>query len=173
MEYKLQKSLYGLKQTSSAWFSIIESDYIKEVFESSSGKQTLFVKRKRGKIPIVSIYVDNLLFTENDEELIRELKCFMKEFNMTDLGQMSFVLNIKVIQRSDGILYVKGIMLPRSHKKITTIFVIPLFLVKRLIKMKMIQKWMQLCIRLMYLTTTRPNLMFVVSLLSHFMESHT
>ena len=62
MVYKLQKALYGLKQAPRTWFSRIESYFIKEGFKSSSSEQTLFIKRKGGKILIVSIYVDDFLF---------------------------------------------------------------------------------------------------------------
>lgn len=97
MVYKLQKALYGLKQAPRAWFSRIESYFIKEGFESSPSEQTLFVKRKGGKILIVSIYVDDLLFTSDDEEMLCEFKCSMKkEFGMTDLGKMRFFLGIEV-----------------------------------------------------------------------------
>lgn len=104
MVYKLQKALYGLKQAPRAWFSRIESYFIKEGFESSPSEQTLFIKRKGGKILIVSIYVDDLLFTSDDEEMLREFKCSMKkEFDMTDLGKMRYFLGIEVLQRSDGV----------------------------------------------------------------------
>ena len=63
MVYKLNKALYGSKQAPRAWFSRIESYFIKKSFESSSSEHTFFVKRKKGNILIVSIYVDDLLFT--------------------------------------------------------------------------------------------------------------
>lgn len=98
MVYKLHKALYGLKQAPRAWFSRIESYFIKEGFVSSSSEQTLFIKRKGGKILIVSIYVDDLLFTSDDEELMNEFKYSMKEeFDMTDLGKMRYFLGIEVI----------------------------------------------------------------------------
>jgi len=55
MVYKLQKALYELKQTPRAWFSRIESYFIKEGFKSSSNEQTLFIKKKGGKLLIMSI----------------------------------------------------------------------------------------------------------------------
>ena len=104
MVYKVQKALYGVKQAPRAWFSRIESYFIKEGFESSPSEQTLFVKRKGGKILIISIYVDDLLFTSDDEEILCEFKCSMKkEFDMTYLGKMIFFLGIEVLQRSYGV----------------------------------------------------------------------
>ena len=104
MVYKLQKAIYGLKQVPRTWFSRIESYFLKEWFKSSSSEQTLFIKRKGGKILIVSIYVDDLLFTGDDEELLEEFKrSTKKEFDMTDLGQMRFFLEIEIIQSLDSI----------------------------------------------------------------------
>lgn len=104
MVYKLYKALYGLKQAPRAWFSRIEAYFIKEGFMSSPSEQTLFIKRKGGNILIVSIYVDDLLFTGNDEEMLNQFKCSMKrEFDMTDLGMMQYFLGIEVIQSDSGI----------------------------------------------------------------------
>lgn len=84
----LQKALYGLKRAPVAWFSRIESYFIEEGFKRISSEQTLFVKKKGGKIRIMTIYVDDFLFTGDDEEILGELKYSMKrEFDMTDLGQ--------------------------------------------------------------------------------------
>lgn len=58
----------------------------------------MFIKRKGGKILIVSIYVDDLLFISDDEELMNEFKYFMKEeFDMIDLGKMRYFFGIEVI----------------------------------------------------------------------------
>jgi len=63
-----------------------------------------FKTRKEGKILIVSLYVDDLIFTGNDELMFTEFKNSMKhEFDMTDLGKMRYFLGLEVLQRSDGI----------------------------------------------------------------------
>lgn len=43
--YKLRNALYGLKQAPRAWFSGIEDYFIKEGFERSNNKHTLFIKK--------------------------------------------------------------------------------------------------------------------------------
>lgn len=65
----------------------------------------MFIKtNKRGKILIVSLYVDDLIFTGNDELMFAEFKnSMLRKFDMTDLGRMSFFLGIEVLQRSNGI----------------------------------------------------------------------
>ena len=65
--YKLHKALHGLKQAPQAWFSRIEAHFIGEGFRRCDSEQTLFTKRSReGKIIIVSVYVDDLIFTSTD-----------------------------------------------------------------------------------------------------------
>ena len=53
---------------------------------------------------IVSLYVDDLIFTSNSESLFVKFKNSMKlEFDMTDLGKMKYFLGVEVLQNSDGI----------------------------------------------------------------------
>ena len=53
---------------------------------------------------IVSVYVDDLIFTGNDEVMMSEFKSSMlREFDMSDLGKMRFFLGIEVLQKFDGI----------------------------------------------------------------------
>ena len=96
--YKLKKTLYGLKQAPRAWYSRIEAYFIKEVFEKCDYEHTLFIKtNKEGKVLIVSLYVDNLIFTGNDELMFAEFKHSMKnEFDMTDLGKMRYFLALEI-----------------------------------------------------------------------------
>lgn len=89
--YKLQKALYELRQAPRAWFSKIESYFITEGFERCSFKHTLFVKTERSKILIVSLYVDDLIFTGKCAEMFESFKVSMKnELDMTDLGKIRY-----------------------------------------------------------------------------------
>jgi len=184
MVYKLHKTLYGLKQAPRAWFSRIEAYIVKEGFVSSSSEQTLFIKQKGGKILIVSIYVDDLLFTSNDdEELLNEFKRSMKdEFDMTDLGKMRYFLGIEVMQKAVGIFicqrkYVAELIKRFGMQNYNSVCnsILPGQKVGRdeaSVKVDSIL-YKQMVGSLMYLTATRPNLMFVVSLISRFMANPT
>ena len=103
--YRLKKALYGLKQAPRAWYSRIEAYFMKEGFEKCDYEHTLFIKTsKEGKVLIVSLYVDDLIFTGNDELMFIEFKNSMKhEFDMTDLGKMRYFLGLEVLQISDGV----------------------------------------------------------------------
>ncbi|RDX88108.1 hypothetical protein CR513_30336, partial [Mucuna pruriens] len=103
--YKLHKVLYGLRQAPRAWFNRIEAHFMQDGFQECSSEQTLFIKKSTGEnILIVSIYVDDLIYTCNDMSMmIKFKKSMMQAFNMTDLGKMRFFLDIEVLQKSGGI----------------------------------------------------------------------
>jgi hypothetical protein len=80
--YKLKRALYGLKQAPRAWYSRIEAYFTKEGFEKCPYEHTLFVKQSEtGNILIVSLYVDDLIFTGNDENMFKEFKKSMEKIN--------------------------------------------------------------------------------------------
>ena len=65
----------------------------------------------QGKVLIVSLYVDDLIFTGNFSILFKST--MKKKFEMRDLGLMKYFLGIEVSQTDDGIFicltkYAKG-----------------------------------------------------------------
>ena len=53
---------------------------------------------------LICLIVDDLIFTGNDETLLRSFKeSMMKAFDMNDLGRMRYFLGLEVSQRDDGI----------------------------------------------------------------------
>lgn len=103
--YKLKKALYSLKQAPRAWYSQIEAYFVKERFERCNCEHTLFIKTgDGGKILIVSLYVDDLIFTGNNESMFVKFKNSMKlEFGMIDLEKLKYFLSVEVFQNSEGI----------------------------------------------------------------------
>ncbi|KAK2994441.1 hypothetical protein RJ640_001257 [Escallonia rubra] len=58
----------------------------------------------KGDILIVCLYVDDLIFAGNNVKMFDDFKKEMaKEFEMTNIGLMSYYLGIEVKQRDDGI----------------------------------------------------------------------
>lgn len=132
---------------------------------------------------IVSIYVDDLLFTGNDELMFTEFKNSMKnEFDMTDLGKMKYFLGLEVLQKSGGIFigqrkYAQEVLQRfemNQSKSVQTPMVPGFKLCKDEEGIKVDKThFKQLVGCLMYLTATRPDVMFAVSLLSRYMENPT
>jgi hypothetical protein len=100
---RLNKALYGLKHASRVWHNRTD-EYLKgEGFNRSPSEPILYKKvNHKGKLLIVCLYVDDLIFTGNLS--VEEFKTAMKtEFEMTDLGMMKYFLCIEVNQSKDGI----------------------------------------------------------------------
>ena len=97
--YRLKKALYGLKQAPRAWYSRIGSYFQSHGFSKCSSEATLYIKvNNQGKVLIVCIYVDDLIFTRNFSiELFKST--MKKEFEMTNLGLMKYFLGIEVSQQ--------------------------------------------------------------------------
>eukprot|EP00253_Pinus_taeda_P033335 PITA_33335 len=101
---KLKKALYGLKQAPRAWYSRIDSYLLENGFDKCEGEPTVYIKEKDGKLLIVVLYVDDVIFTGNDDYLIGNFKAVMKEeFEMTDMGLLRYFLGIEVDQNKNGI----------------------------------------------------------------------
>ncbi|GLU00269.1 hypothetical protein SLE2022_176490 [Rubroshorea leprosula] len=103
--YRLKKALYGLKQAPRAWNKRIDSFFVKARFKKCPSEHALYVKfNESGDILILCLYVDDLIFTSNSTRMIEDFKrSMMHEFEMTDLGLMSYFLGIEVMQRENGI----------------------------------------------------------------------
>jgi len=65
----------------------------------------LFIKKSsQGTLLFVCLYVDELIYTGNDDTLLSSIKHFMmKEFDMMDLGRMRYFLGLEMLQRADDI----------------------------------------------------------------------
>jgi hypothetical protein len=179
--YKLHKALYGLKQAPRAWYSKIEQYFTSEGFEKCPYEHTLFVKYDdKGNWLIVSLYVDDLIFTGNHSGMIHKFKQSMMEtFDMTDLGKMRHFLGVEIIQNSQGIFmcqhrYAKEI-LERFGMENSNAVCSHMVTGTKLSKHDTGNKvdptqFKQIIGSLMYLTATRPDLMFAVNMIARFME---
>ncbi|KAJ6423509.1 hypothetical protein OIU84_024466 [Salix udensis] len=101
--YLLKKALYGLKQAPRAWYSNLDEYLASLGFEKSLNEATLYVKKVDDHILIVSVYVDDLLITGDDEKFVDEFKLNMKnKFEMNELGLLAYFLGMEMNQSSEG-----------------------------------------------------------------------
>jgi hypothetical protein len=101
--YRLNKSFYGLKQAPRAWYTRIDAYLIKSGFSRSQNEPTLYTKTyQQGKILIVCMYVDDMIYTDNIQ-LDSFKHAMQSEFEMKDLGIMKYFLGIEVDQSTKGI----------------------------------------------------------------------
>ncbi|BBN69056.1 transposable element gene, partial [Prunus dulcis] len=98
--YRLHKALYGLKQAPRAWYGEIDSYFTQCGFVKSLSEATLYTKVRGDKeILIVSIYVDDIVYTGSSQALLAEFKeDMMAKYEMTDLGLLHHFLGMGVVQ---------------------------------------------------------------------------
>ncbi|KAM1746867.1 hypothetical protein COP1_013400 [Malus domestica] len=103
--YKLKKALYGLKQAPRAWYGEIDSYFNERGFQRSENEPALYVKTEgTSDILIVSLYVDDLVYTGSGHNMILNFKNdMMRKYEMSDLGMLHYFLGISIIQSIDGI----------------------------------------------------------------------
>nr|GEY59008.1 uncharacterized mitochondrial protein AtMg00810-like [Tanacetum cinerariifolium] len=62
--YKVVKAHYGLHQAPRAWYETLAHYLLKNGFHRGQIDQTLFIKKQKGNILLVQIYVDDIIFVK-------------------------------------------------------------------------------------------------------------
>lgn len=102
--YKLNKALYGLRQTPRAWNNKLNTILLELQFIKCSKEPTVYRKEVREHLLVIAVYVDDLLVTGTSLEVINKFKEEMaSKFEMSDLGKLTYYLGIEVSQHSEGI----------------------------------------------------------------------
>nr|GEX53237.1 hypothetical protein [Tanacetum cinerariifolium] len=66
--------------------------------------QTLFIKKQKGDILLVQVYVDDIIFGSTNKDLCKAFEKLMKDkFQMSSMGELTFFLGLQVKQKKDGI----------------------------------------------------------------------
>eukprot|EP00253_Pinus_taeda_P002676 PITA_02676 len=101
---RLKKSLYGLKQAPRAWYAKMDSFLLESGFSRCYSDNTVYTKKVGNSLIILVLYVDDLILTGSDPNLINHVKSsFKKKFEMTDLGHLHYFLGLQVLQSKEGI----------------------------------------------------------------------
>ncbi|KAI5353802.1 hypothetical protein L3X38_006696 [Prunus dulcis] len=181
--YKLTKALYGLKQAPRAWYEEINSYFIKTGFYRSPSEATLYTKMSTSGILIVSLYVDDIIYTGSSKEMMAAFKNdMMRQYEMTDLGLLHHFLGLGVLQTDTCIFlhqkkYAKTLLDKFGLKDCKSVAT-PLAVNEKLSKVDGSELadetlYRQMVGSLLYLTATRPDIMFAASLLARFMHNPT
>nr|GEX56157.1 hypothetical protein [Tanacetum cinerariifolium] len=140
--YKIEKAMYGLHQAPRAWYGILSKYLLTNGFQRGTIDQTFFIKRKRGNFILVQVYVDDIIFGSPNPQLCREFEALMHEkFQMSVMGELNFFLGLSANTLMDK---------ENPWGKDGTGKDVDLHLYRSMIR------------SLMYLTTSRPDIMFVV-----------
>ncbi|GKA99109.1 putative ribonuclease H-like domain-containing protein, partial [Tanacetum coccineum] len=147
--YKVEKALYGLHQAPRAC-----------------------------DILLVQVYVDDIIFGSTKKELCTEFEKLMhKKFQMSSMGELTFFLGLQVTQKDDGIFisqdkYVDEILKKFGFSTVKTAST-PMETSKPLLKDENaedvdVHLYRSMIGSLMYLTSSRPDIMFVVCACARF-----
>ncbi|GKE23168.1 putative ribonuclease H-like domain-containing protein [Tanacetum coccineum] len=77
--YKVVKALYGLHQAPRAWYETLANYLLGNGFKRGKIDQTLFIKKQKGDILLVQVYVDDIIFGFTNKKLCTAFEKLMKD----------------------------------------------------------------------------------------------
>ncbi|GJR73779.1 putative ribonuclease H-like domain-containing protein [Tanacetum coccineum] len=149
-----------------------------KVYKNGHIDKTLFIKRIKSDILLVQVYVDDIIFGSTKKELCTDFEKLMhKKFQMSSMGELTFFLGLQVTQKDDGIFisqdkYVDEILKKFGFSTVKTTST-PMETSKPLLKDAEaedvdVHLYRSMIGSLMYLTASRPDIMFVVCACARF-----
>ncbi|GJV12426.1 putative ribonuclease H-like domain-containing protein [Tanacetum coccineum] len=170
--YKVEKALYGLHQAPRAWYETLSTCLLNNGFQRGKIHKTLFIKRHKGNILLVQVYVDDIIFGLTKKELFNAFEKLMHEkFQMSSMGELTFFLGLQVQQKKDGIFisqdkYVVEILKKFRFSEVKTTST-PMETQKPLLKDENgeevdVHMYRSMIGSLIYLTSSRPDIMFAL-----------
>nr|GEV80976.1 hypothetical protein [Tanacetum cinerariifolium] len=115
-----------------AWYGTLSKYLLTNGFQRGTIDQTLFIKKHRGDFILVQVYMDDIIFGSSNPQLCREFEALMHE-KLSAMGQQILLWTRRILRGKDG-----------TSKDVD------LYLYRSMIG------------SLMYLTASRPDIMFSV-----------
>ncbi|GJR77037.1 retrovirus-related pol polyprotein from transposon TNT 1-94 [Tanacetum coccineum] len=154
--YKLRKALYGLKLAPRAWYDMLSSFLISQQFSKGAVDPTLFTRHAGNDILLVQIYVDDIIFASTNTAMCNEFANQMtNKFKMSMMGKMSFFLGLQISQSPRGIFINQSKYASEVGKPVDATL------------------YRDMIGSLMYLTSSRPDLNYVVCLCARYQAKPT
>ncbi|GJR53646.1 putative ribonuclease H-like domain-containing protein [Tanacetum coccineum] len=145
--YKVIKALYGLHQAPRSW-------------------------KKKSDIMLVQVYVDDIIFGSTKKSMCTEFEeCMHKRFQMSSMGELTFFLGLQVKQQPNGIFISQDKYVADILKKFVFLSIriatTPIESNKPLVRDEDgvdvdVHVYRSMIRSLMYLTASRPDIMFIV-----------
>ncbi|GJU08355.1 putative ribonuclease H-like domain-containing protein [Tanacetum coccineum] len=171
--YKVVKALSGLHQAPRAWYVTLSTFLLNHGYIRGTIDKTLFLKKHKSNIILVQVYVDDIIFGSTKKARCNEFEALMKgEFEMSAMGELTCFLGLQVQQRPDGIFinqdkYVQEILKKfdlECVRTATTPYEAPKPKSKNEPDSPVnVHLYRSMIGSLMYLTASRPDIMFAVS----------
>ncbi|GKE27652.1 retrovirus-related pol polyprotein from transposon TNT 1-94, partial [Tanacetum coccineum] len=176
--YKVVKALYGLHQAPRAWYATLSTFLEKHGYKRGTIDKTLFIKRDKKDIMLVQVYVDDIIFGSTNKSWCDEFEALMKSrFQMSSMGELTFFLGLQVKQNKGGIFISQDKYVAEILKKFDLVNVkaaitpmetkVPLTKDEEAIDVD-VHLYRSMIGSLMYLTASRPDIMYAVCVCSRF-----
>nr|GEZ94879.1 putative RNA-directed DNA polymerase [Tanacetum cinerariifolium] len=101
---KLQRSLYGLKQSGWMWYHRLSDYLISKCYINNLICPCVFIKKTMLGFVIIAVYVDDLNIIGTNKEIQEVIVLLMKEFEMKDLGKTKYCLGLQIEHMHNGII---------------------------------------------------------------------
>nr|GEZ11530.1 uncharacterized mitochondrial protein AtMg00810-like [Tanacetum cinerariifolium] len=149
--YKVVKALYGLHKAPRAWYETLANYLLENGFQRGKIDQTLFIKRQKGDILLVQIYVDDIIFGLINKDLCKAFKKLMKDkFQMSSMGELTLFLGLQIKSASTPIDTEKPLLKNPDGEDVD------------------VHTYRSMIGSLMYLTSSRQDIMFLVCACAYF-----
>ena len=184
--YFLFKALYGLKQAPRTWYDTLSKFLLENGFIRGIIDKTLFHKKHNDDLILVQVYVDDIIFGSTNENLCKKFaKLMQSKYEMSMMGELSYFLGLQVSQKIDGIFICQSKYVRELLKKYgledSAPAKTPMPTASKLDqdesgKKVDISSYRGMIGSLLYLTASRPDIMFSTCLCARFQadpkESH-
>ena len=101
---KPHKSIYGLKQAPRAWYDKLNSFLLTLGFQQSKSDSSLFIYSKKDIILFLLVYVDDVLLTGNDSQVMSDIiRQLGVHVSLKDLSDLHYFIGVEVQQTREGI----------------------------------------------------------------------
>jgi hypothetical protein len=180
---KLIKSLYGLKQASRQWYDKLSSFLHNIGYLHMTSDPTLFIKHTASTFTALLVYVDDIVLTGDSLAELEFVKTKLHEaFGIKDLGVIKFFLGLEVAHSEQGITlcqrkYCLDLLATTGTLgcKPSSVPMDPSNILHHddSAPYEDIPEYRALVGKLLYLTSTRPDIAFLVQQLSQFLDKPT
>ncbi|GJR31894.1 putative ribonuclease H-like domain-containing protein [Tanacetum coccineum] len=165
---KIEEEVYAPR----AWYETLSTYLLDNGFQIGKIDKTLFIKRHKCDIFLVQVYEDDIIFSLTNKKLCIAFKKLMHEkFQMSSMGELTFFLGLQVQQKKDDIFisqdkYVDEILKKFRFTEVKTAST-PIETQNPLLKDENgeevdVYMYRSMIGSLMYLTSLRPDIMFIV-----------
>jgi len=97
---KLNKSIYGLKQSPRCWNAALHDHLRKIGFSQSTSDPCIYTTE--GETVIIAVYVDDIILAAGSEQRMIEVKkAIADHFQVKDMGELQYFLGVTVDQKTN------------------------------------------------------------------------